>query len=160
MTDSKDERRPLRRFPKMRDERFCEELGGVLLRLLARKFAVPPDDAESLVEEAFIGYKSLHLPPPDVEAWLIAAVCRGAKVYRQRRGLDADDDPQVSKESIFVRAAMDTLGECAREALRLRFDERMSYAEIAAELNISAFAAERMVAQAVAKIRKLQRERE
>ena len=159
MTESKDERRPPRRLAEAKDERFCEALGGVLLRLLARKFAVPADDAESLVEEAFIGYQGLNPPPPDAEAWLIAAVCRGAKVYLQRRGLDADDDPRAAKESVFVDAAVRTLPERAREALRLRFDERMTYPEIAAELNISAFAAERIVAKAIAKIRKLQRER-
>lgn len=86
-------------------------------------------------------------------------MCRGAKVYLQRRGLDADDDPRAPKESVLVRAAVETLGERAREALRLRFDERMTYPEIAAELNISAFAAERIVATEMAKIRKRRAER-
>ena len=159
MTEANDERPTLRRFPEAIDERFCEELGGVLLRLLARKFGVPPDDAESLVEDAFVGYQGLHPRPPDAEAWLIAAVCRGAKVYLQRRGLDAHGDPRAPQESVLGRAAVETLGERAREALRLRFDERMTYPEIAAELNISAFAAERIVAKEMAKIRKRQAER-
>lgn len=154
MTESKDERRPPRRVAQAKDERFYGELGGILLRLLVRKFAVPQDDAESLVEEAFIGYHGINPQPPDAEAWLITAVCRGAEVYRRRHGLDADDDPRAPEESVLARAAVETLGERAREALRLRFDEGMHYAEIAAVMNISTFAAERIVEKEMARIRK------
>lgn len=138
-----------------------EALGGVLQRLLVQKFGVPLEAAESLVYEVFIVFYGLEAPPRDAETWLTAAACTSARSYLQRHGLPAADVDRDDEREIVAlllhRDALTTLTRRAREALRLRFAERKTYAEIAEELGVSAYAAEHLVAKAFAKLRGLRR---
>lgn len=164
MTDPRSEFGPLRQSAEAERETLYETLGGVLQRTLTRAFGLPPQDAESLVYETFIVYFGMDVPPHDFRAWLIAAACRSAKAHLVRRGLASGDDTtsqtRDAESFLLHREALDLLPARAREALRLRFAERRSYAEIAAELDVSVFAAERIVAKAAARLRSVMRSKQ
>jgi RNA polymerase sigma factor (sigma-70 family) len=136
-----------------------ETLGSDLQRFVARKFGVPPEEAGSLVHEAFIQFVAER--PDDARAWLIGAACRGAKTWLQRHGLGVTDSPDDAREVenlLFCRDALASLPQRSREALRLRFQERLTYEEIAAELDVSAHYAMKLVSKAGEKLRQAIRE--
>ena len=158
--------------PDRRDERpLYEALGGLLLRVITHRYEVPPEDAASVLDEAFLAYYAMQTPPRDARAWLIAAVCALGKAYRERQGglrgegggargegHGIEDDVRAVRDLVWYREALATLPRIAREALRLRVAEGKSYEEIAAILDLSADAAQRMVAKAAAKVRGWRRE--
>jgi RNA polymerase sigma factor (sigma-70 family) len=158
MTPWKDEANRLRPAePALRV--LYETLGSDLQRFVTRKFGLPPEDAESLIHEAFVQFVAER--PDDARAWLTGAACRGAKAWLQRRGLAVTDSPDDAREIenlLFCREAQALLTEHAREALRLRFQEGRTYEEIAAELDVAAYYAEKLVAKAVVKLRQAVRE--
>jgi len=124
-----------------------------------RAFELPERDAERLVRETFTDYR-LNQPASNGRAWLIGAVCRQANAYRRRRGLPAADEEKTGRHAATVlshRDAMEKLPSRAREALRLRFEEKKTYPEIAEQLGLSVDAAERFVAKALARLRGLLR---
>jgi RNA polymerase sigma factor (sigma-70 family) len=137
-------------------------LGGNLKVLLMRAFEVPERDAEWMVREKFKEY-SLNQPAPNERAWLIGAVCREANDYRRRRGLPAASEADLADierradTRLAIRDAMASLPSRARKALSLRFEEKKTYAEVAEQLGLSVYAAERFVAKALARLRVLLR---
>lgn len=146
MTEREHEAGLLRRHSGEWDVvQLYQEHRGVLLRLLVRRYGVPEEAAETIVYDTIMA-----LPPQgvvsDVQAWLMAGACGKGEAYRSAHGLApaADDAHELT---------LATLPDRAREALRLRFEEKLTYAEIAAELGLSVFAVERMVATAGAKLR-------
>lgn len=153
MNERKHEAGPLRGPSEEWDiVHLYEEHRGVLLRLLMRKYGVPEEDAETLVYETIVALP-LRIVVADAPAWLTAGVCGKGEAYRRARGLDpAADDAGDARD-----LALATLTDQAREALRLRFEEKRTYAEIAEELGVSVFAAERIVATAGAKLRQRMR---
>lgn len=160
MTERKDDGSPLRPAETVAGALY-ETLSGDLQSMLTRKFGVSADVAELLVLEAFKSYCTADDRPVDAHAWLIGTTCRSATEYLQRRGLsvsDTADDERELENLLFHREALDSLPKSAREALWLRFRLRRTYAEIAAELDVSTYYAEQLVAKAGAKLRKVVRE--
>jgi RNA polymerase sigma factor (sigma-70 family) len=122
----------------------------VLLREIAeKKFRVPPDEAEALVNDVFIAYllRVQHVRNP--EKWLVGAVCHASRGYWRRElrteplprdlrehvdpgSLDAEDR-LVSK--LTVALALSHLGERCRRALRMYYLDGYSMAEMAKHLN-------------------------
>lgn len=146
MNEREHEAGPLRRPSEDWDVvHLYEEHRPVLRRLLVRRYGVPEADAETIVYDTVMALPTQGVVS-DVQAWLTAGVCGKGEAYRSACGLDpaADDACEL---------ALATLTDHAREALRLRFDEKRTYAEIAAELGVSVYAAERIVAKAGAKVR-------
>ena len=136
-------------------------LGGFLQRLLVRQFGVPQEEAELLVFEAFISYYTRNLPFRDARRWLTGAACDTANLWRAKRGLppaEAEIAGTVDKR-LSYREARELLPQRAQQALRLRFEEKKDYPEIAAELGVSTFMAKRYVKKGVAELRKLLRAR-
>lgn len=132
-----------------------EALGGVLRSLLMRAFELPEQDAEWLLRESIIDY-TLNKQAPDARAWLIGVACRNANGYRQRRGLPAANEAEAVRQITAVLATRDalaTLPRRAREALRLKFDEKKSYEEVAEQLGLSVHAAKRFVSKALTQMR-------
>ncbi|HYC91866.1 MAG TPA: sigma-70 family RNA polymerase sigma factor [Thermoanaerobaculia bacterium] len=158
MGESKDERELQRPSAAAEAGQAYEETRGILLRLFTRKFGISPEDAEKLVYETFLAYQWLEHPRPEATAWLIGAACSRAMTYRRSQGLP-DLAPSPAAALDFARTlryeqALDTLSPRAREALRLHAEHGMTYAEVAAELGISTFAAKRIVTRAAMKVRK------
>jgi RNA polymerase sigma factor (sigma-70 family) len=132
-----------------------ETLGGYLEALLTRAFAVPEQDAALLVRDTFFDYGQ-GKQAPNARAWLIGSACKRANIYRQMRGLPPVNEADVERHAARVltyRDAMEPLPSRAREALRLRFQENKTYPEIAEELGVSVYVAERFVAKAFARLR-------
>jgi RNA polymerase sigma factor (sigma-70 family) len=160
MTERKDDATLLRPAETV-DGALYETLGRTLQTILTLKFGLPLEVAESLVDETFATYYTEDDRPSDANAWLIGAACRSAKTYLQRRGLaltDAPDDAREVENLLFHREALELLPERARQALSLRFRERRTYDEIAAEFDVAPYYAKQLVAKAVAKLRKVIRE--
>jgi RNA polymerase sigma factor (sigma-70 family) len=155
MTTPKDGPGPPPHSAEAEQAAFYETLSDFLRGLLMRAFEVPERDAEWLVRDTFSDY-TLNKPAPDARAWLIGSACNKANDYRQRRGLAAANEALVARHAataLSSREAMEKLPRRAREALRLRFEEKKTYAEVAGELGISVYAAERFVAQALIRLR-------
>jgi RNA polymerase sigma factor (sigma-70 family) len=120
-----------------------------LLREIAeRKFGVPTDDAEALVNDVFMSFLIRTAEIRDPRRWLIGAVCHASRGYlrRTRRTeplpADIDDraDPLVADlenrlvNSMTVAIALSRLGNKCRCTLRMYYAEGYSAAEIAEEL--------------------------
>jgi RNA polymerase sigma factor (sigma-70 family) len=141
------------------DERpLYETFGGVLGRALER-LGVPRTEADRMVEHAFLSWYGLEPPPQDAKAWLIAAAGTRATTYLSRRGLPAGEQIAAVRRAVehldFQREALAALPERTREAMRLRWVERKTYPEVAAELGVTEHAAKRIVARAFAKLRRM-----
>jgi DNA-directed RNA polymerase specialized sigma24 family protein len=158
MSESDDELGPvLPHAAEPEAARLYEARRGLLLRLLMRRFGVPADDAETLVHDTVMALQTQGTVP-DPKAWLIAGVTAKGEAYQEGRGLvSPTPDAEGVRDVRFTKLVIITLSPRARQALRLRFDERKTYAQIAAELGVSTIAAERMVARAAARIRRMQR---
>ncbi len=148
MSEREDEVGQLRSRASADVVRRYEAYRGLLLRLLTRNFGVPAGDAESLVYETFLACEMVGRVA-NVEAWLIAGATEMAKAHLRTPGR-APSPPSL-------RDALTVLPEHARELLRLRFEEGLSYPEIAAVLGMSVDAVERIAAKALARVRKMQR---
>jgi hypothetical protein len=132
--------------------RVYEAYHGLLLEMLTRSFGVPAEHAEVLVYETIMAFQMAE-HAPDPECFLIAGAREKGMRYQQAQGVTAGADADAA----LVRGALHLLAGQAREAVRLRFEERMAYRDIAMALGITVFAAEQLVVKTVAKIRRLQK---
>jgi RNA polymerase sigma factor (sigma-70 family) len=140
-----------------RVERLYEKCGGVLRKTLMQSFGIDAEGAEELLQQVLRA--GITKTVEDEEAWVIAAVCRMAE-RRARVAFDAKIPHDVSaaelealEEVIFLRDGLSTLPEPAQEALRLRFDEGRTYAEIAEQLKVSTRYVNRLVLGALERLR-------
>jgi DNA-directed RNA polymerase specialized sigma subunit len=115
-------------------EELYRSIGSVLLRTLADMYGISREEAERIVGEVFMMYVSTSEPGGDPASWIHLAVHAEAARYRRSVALAA-------------------LPEDAREALRLRFQEKRTYPEIAAALGVTKRFAEKLVAKALAELR-------
>lgn len=128
-------------------ERFQGQVFGLCYRMLAQR-----QDAEDAAQETFVRVlKNLHKwdPERDFEPWLLAIAgnrCRTALATRKRRPvadpnveLLADDEPDArSAQNLAeeVHLALVALREEYRQAFVLFHEQELSYAEIAAALDV------------------------
>lgn len=128
---------------------------------------MPAEEAEPLLDSIF-----MVLPGNvgDQRKWLMAAACNGARTWQARRGVHGaapSGPPGATAEEI--AAAHDLLSaprppaampERGLEAVRLRFHEYRTYAEIAAELDLSEFYVPRLIEKTLARSWALQQRRQ
>lgn len=131
-----------------RTERLYEKCAGVLKQTLEMSFGVPPDEAEMMVQHALLALITTNVV--DEEAWVIAAVCRLGTQYQAAHELKIPPDARPAevraiRERMIVRDAIATLPDRAQEALRLRFVEGRTMAEVAEQLDINMRFAKRLV---------------
>lgn len=164
MKPTEDEAGPLQRSAVAEAaERLYESVGGPVLRTLTGRFRLSPVDAEVLLCTACMEAVMENVRKP--EAWTIAHACNGAKTLR--RWYDqgtAAPPPDITVEELeelrevaFVSKSLGTITASGREALRLRYREGRSYAEIAAELDVTQRYAELLVSRSVARLLAIQR---
>jgi RNA polymerase sigma factor (sigma-70 family) len=123
---------------------------ATLLREIAeKKFHVPPEDAEALVNDVFIAYLLRIDAIRNPEKWLVGAVCHASRGYWRReirteplpRNLHEHVDPDsldtedrlVAK--LTVALALSHLPERCRRVLRLYYLDGYSIAELSTHLN-------------------------
>jgi DNA-directed RNA polymerase specialized sigma24 family protein len=153
MTRPEDEIRPLPDASPADGGRVYEEYRDLLLEMLTRTFGVPAQDAETLVYETVMAYQMAEYGPALPSFLIAGARAKGQAWQEAHGGARVKPDPDAA----LARGALHLLAGNAREAVRLRFEEGMAYPDIAMELGMTVFAAEQLVAKALAKIRRLQR---
>ena len=122
---------------------------AILLREIAeKKFHVPAEDAEALVNDVFIAYLLRFDHVRDPEKWLVGAVCHASRGYWRRetrleplpRDLPDQPDPcSLAVEDrlvakLTVALALSHLRERCRRVLRLYYLDGYSIAELAEHL--------------------------
>ena len=139
--------------------RLYEVAGGLVLGSLAERFRLSPRDAEELLYLA-----GIHAVTQDVrnrDAWAVAFACNGARALRRRQdqGTGAPP-PDITVEEIealrgvvLVGKALATIPKNGRDALRLRFREQRSDAEIAEQLDVSQKYAQTLVFKSLQRLR-------
>ena len=170
------------------DERAFEHLVRtytVVLVHFAAGYIRDPDAAEEIVEDVFFRIWELREgwhPKSSLRAYLFTAVRNRAldwlkHVAAEERGHDRwrreiANDPAVSvawQESdhreepdalLALQQALAMLTDRQREALRLRYEERLSYREVASVMEISESAVDRLLSRAVQALRRVAREKE
>lgn len=113
-----------------------------LTRWVVQRFALPPADAEEIVQEAFMLLICTAAAVRSADAWLVHVISRLArKRCRSHSVTDAslelssrDADPALVVE---VRRLLATLPRQWQEILRLRYMEEMSAPEVAASLGLN-----------------------
>jgi RNA polymerase sigma factor (sigma-70 family) len=105
---------------------------GALLRAIAmRRYSIPPDQAEEIVQEVFIAYLQRHTYVRNVRGWLYGALRHRCIDYLRVRGreipLEAEHDPadersdrardSIVRELTFA-AVLSRLGDKCRDTLR------------------------------------------
>ena len=113
-------------------EKLYTEYGVLLRQIAIRRYRIPPDDAEELVHETFLGYLQRHTYVNDVKGYLYATVTHRCVDYwrvRQREAPllpeheEAADRRQEAaldtlERDLTVSAVLARLGEKCRETLR------------------------------------------
>src|SRR5262245_30363582 len=61
------------------------ELRGLLAFLAARRFGVPPDEAEELVHDVFAAYLRRQPAVHDLRAWFVGAICHASRHYWRKQ---------------------------------------------------------------------------
>lgn len=137
-----------------------DEMGGLLERTCIERFSVPPDEAAALVHEVFLSFVAAGRDVTDPKAWLIAAVCQTATAPQRPPIATSEEDAALRdalalRQIASLRAALSTISGQSTEAIRLRYQEHLSYAEIAERLNVSEFYVRAMIRKAMTKLRHL-----
>ena len=120
----------------------------MLREIAEKKFHVPPEEAEALVNDVFIAYllRREHIRNP--EKWLVGAVCHASRGYWRREvrvePLPADVREHIDPVSLdaeerlvaklTVALALSHLHERCRQVLRMYYLDGYSIAELAAHL--------------------------
>ena len=146
-------------------ERLCESLARVLGPTLRNRYAISEEEGNALLRDACFAFLQLIPPPSGAEVFLITSVfARAEALYRRRCGAEpvpnAADETAATRNVLSVLRGLELLPPDAQKALRLRFHDRKSYAEIAAELDITAKFAKTLVTKSWAKLRAWQERQE
>jgi RNA polymerase sigma factor (sigma-70 family) len=145
---------------------YCQH-ATVLREIAIRKFQVPPEDAEALVHEVFVGYMRSRDLVKDAESWLVGAICHSSRHYwRQQRNVqglhpripDGGDDVIARiHRAILVNAVLRKLEPRCREVLRKHYLEGFSAAEMARQVATSRGYAEQTIHRCLKAARRVTR---
>ncbi len=142
----------------------------LLLFVAARKFNVPEEDCESIIQDAFLAFLETMAVIENPRAWLVAAVCNGSRHYwRTRSRLDEFDaakeeylspggaalNVEQLEREILARSVLGRLCERERTVLRLHYFEHLTATEMAAHLGTTTGYAEKLIVKALKHAREL-----
>lgn len=144
-------------------DRYAPRLYRVALRLLGRR-----EDAEDVVQELFVALvrgRARLADVDDLDAYLFASLRRTAARWGQRRdrqpiasdeiaqGAVSPANRETSDEQQRLQQAIQTLPRAQREVIALKLDGELTFAEIAAVLDINANTAASRYRYALEKLR-------
>jgi len=145
-------------------DRLFATVGVQLHRTLATTFRMPPKDAEDVVQDVFSAYVTAGPRVADTAGWLRGAALQigksSAESYAMCLAITAPppdataEETRAVQDGLFTWKAVRDVPESGREALRLRFQEHRTFREIADELKIATFYAEKLIAKSLAILRK------
>lgn len=131
-------------------DRIYHDNVRLLFRIAERKFRVPPEDVEALVQDVFATYLSRLAEVVSVRAYLVGAICNACRQYWRNRDrhdalfLPADDT--VGSEDACLRSLstnltvgviLSRLGSRCRDTLRRHYLDGEPIAAIADALGIT-----------------------
>lgn len=137
----------------------------LLIGLAVDRYHLSEADAQTLAHEVFLAYFLKAEEVRDVRAWLVGAICNAARQFLRRTGRDValpDDlaktpDPRYMPDSLPDQiAAKEAFACCTARcqlALRLRYIEGYTIAEIAAELKTTPKYAQNLVSRCLQQAR-------
>jgi DNA-directed RNA polymerase specialized sigma24 family protein len=134
-------------------------MGGALLRMGLPKAAV-----ETILEETFRDLAPFEKSMVNPRTFIVKLALRKAAAHRKLRGLQPAADPDIDIPHLLAlvrtHAALAALPANARSALWMLFQEKKSFGEVAAELDVSIPYVQRLVKNALRTIRQFMPPRE
>ena len=131
-------------------------LAPTLVVLAVRKFGVSREDADCIVQDAFVSLLTRGEEPFDPEAWLRGAVCNLARVYLRKQhaqsfavGIQAEH----VDEQLACAQVLNAIGEKYAEALRLRYFFGYSHEEMATKFGTTPGYTRQLVHRALGRCR-------
>ncbi|MBV9071920.1 MAG: sigma-70 family RNA polymerase sigma factor [Acidobacteria bacterium] len=139
----------------------------LVLYVACRKFRIPDQDAEALVQEVFASFAATESKIDDVRAWLVAAACHSSRHYwRQHGRTDVLPDDSAERPAptgyvdevamrMTVRQALDYLDPRCRETLIMHYFEGRSASEVAREFQTTPRYAEKLIHNCLKRVREI-----
>ena len=141
----------------------------LLLFVACRKFRVPDDDAEGLIQEVFLSFLQTGTKIENVRAWLVAAVCHASRHYWRMQGRSEalPDDFHESSDpgtlglaeqfamKMTVRQALQYLQPKCRETLWLHYFEGRAASDVAREMDTTTRYAEKLIHNCLQRVREI-----
>jgi RNA polymerase sigma factor (sigma-70 family) len=142
---------------------------ALLLFVGCRKFRVPEEDAEGLIQEVFLSYLQNPARVENVRAWLVAAMCNASRHYWRVQGRseslpeDFNDrgDPRTQELAedfalkMTIRQTLQYLQPRCRETLWLHYYEGRSASDVAKELDTTTRYAEKLIHNCLKRAREI-----
>jgi RNA polymerase sigma factor (sigma-70 family) len=144
---------------------------NLLLYLGCRKFRIPENDAEGLIQEVFLSLLQTgqRRAIDNVRAWLVAAMCNASRHYWRSQGRTEslpDDFAQYADPAslniadqlatrMMVERVLDYLQPQCRETLKLYYLEGRSPADVARELETTTRYAEKLIHNCLRRVREI-----
>jgi RNA polymerase sigma factor (sigma-70 family) len=127
-------------------DRLYESYFPFLRGIAMRKFRIPPDDVDELVQDVFATYLTHAARVRELRPYLIGGICNAARQYWREtdaeRAVFCDADPEFAASddavleslirSTLISAALSRLGTSCRETLRRFYIDGESAISIAA----------------------------
>ena len=129
------------------------EHAELLTRIAVRRFRIEPEDAQTLVHDVFLSFMLRRAEVLDVRAWLVGAICNASRHYHRRydrlESLPENFEVAAPAQLDVDRLVAGEFLSCATPrcalALRLRYVEGYSMAELAEELGTTPKYTEKIV---------------
>lgn len=147
-------------------EALYTELMPLLVGIGAGKFGLDPSDAEALVHEIFVDYLTKADKVVNSRSYLVAAMHNGCRYHLRKNGRSeplpdeiaerpSSETPADAIASVIAASeALQCLTARCQFALRLRYIEGYTMAELAAELRTTAKYAEKVVSDCLGQARR------
>lgn len=146
-----------------------EEHRDLLLHIACRKFRVPEQDAETLMQEVFLAYMESGSGVENTRGWLVGAMCNASRYYWRTQAkseslpddLSQQIDPQshgIAEQfatSLTLQKAMRYLQPRCRETLYLHYFEGRSAADVAREMDTTNRYAEKLIHNCLKRVREI-----
>jgi RNA polymerase sigma factor (sigma-70 family) len=141
----------------------------LLLHVGCRKFRIPEQDAEGLIQEVFVSVMTTTTKVENTRAWLVAAMCNASRHYWRGQGRteplpdDFDDHTDPSSNGIADKLAMiitmqqalSYLQPRCRETLYLHYYEGRSANDVAVSLDTTSRYAEKLIHNCLKRVREI-----
>jgi RNA polymerase sigma factor (sigma-70 family) len=146
-----------------------EEHRDLLLHIACRKFRVPEQDAETLMQEVFLSYMESGSAVTNTRGWLVGAMCNASRYYWRTQAkseslpddISQHSDPQTTglaeqfATSLTLQKAMRYLQPRCRETLYLHYFEGRSASDVAKQLDTTNRYAEKLIHNCLKRVREI-----
>ena len=146
-----------------------EEHRDLLLHIACRKFRVPEQDAESLMQEVFVAYIEAGSAIENTRGWLVGAMCNASRYYWRVQAkseslpddISQQSDPQTNglaeqfATTLTLQKAMRYLQPRCRETLYLHYFEGRSASDVARQLDTTNRYAEKLIHNCLKRVREI-----